>query len=456
MAKFSFFSFNWLGSEERKQKKAELELKQRELDLKEKTLLQLGTKEQLDQDTVEATRAYRSVRLIGKTCLVVLNDGTTLSKEEPGLLEEVRKATDEASIIEMFTKYDKYTDREEEKEEHALVVSNIGVLKGHEDFLIQGENVYLKGVNLVIPPVVLSSFIELVEKIDGMYENIEEGCTSCDIEELEEQYEALKMFWRWTSLNPIENSREDLIRFVKENDITITANGLLVCYRRVVKKGGDNHELIGFISNQYAKLKKWKKAPKNYWVWKDLTLTDYEPSPGREDECEGNLEELYLDLPNMQKHSFTDNHTRRKNIVIGSIYKEDEDKIDTNNLRDCSSGLHCGSKAFGFDGFGDVGVIVLVNPMYVRSVPVSDAHKMRVSEMYILNIADLEEYSESVEKAEITDYSNEYCSQTLEELEQMIKDKKIDKISCQDNLPAISIVDVEAIRNMLKDRIIEI
>ena len=43
-----------------------------------------------------------------------------------------------------------------------------------------------------------------------------------------------------------------------------------------------------------------------------------------------------------------------------------------------------------FDSFGDTGVIALVNPMFVRSVPVSDANKMRVSEMFLTKIADKE------------------------------------------------------------------
>ncbi len=460
--KFSFFSFTWLSSEERKLKKQELDLKKAELLLKEKGLEKKEEeslqKEFMAQVMAAPVKPYHSVRVIGKTCMVVLNDGTTLSKDDPELLGKVRQAQNEEEVIELFTKTEKVG--EDVAEERVLVGRNLDVLKDHPDFIVEGENVRLKGVNLLIPPIVLASFIELLEKIEGEWNHDLKGSTTSDPVELEKQYEALKMFWYWTAMNPIESSRQSLIDFIRKNDITITTNGLLLMYRRVVKKKGKgNHELIQFISNQYAKIKKWKKSPKNYWVWAaddgTLELRDYGGGNGIE-KNHGNLEDLYLDLPNMQIHSYTDAHTRTKDIRIGAIYKEDEDRIDLDNNVSCGAGLHVGSRAFGFSGFGDVGVVVLVNPMYVRSVPNHECSKMRVSEMFIVNEAELSEYEELVEDGEVLDYSKEYCSETLEELEQMLQDKKIDKISCQTNLPAISMVDVAAIKEMLRQRIVQI
>jgi len=451
--KFSFFSFQWLSSEERKLKKQELELKKEELLLKEKRLNkeepEVLQKEFMEQVLTAPTKPFKSVRVIGKTCMVVLNDGTTLSKDDPELLGKVRQAQNEEDIISLFTKTDRIV--EDDKEERDLVGKNLDVLKNHPDFIVEGENVKLKGVNLWIPPIVLASFIELLEA---------EEMEVADATDIIKQYEALKMFWYWTAMNPIESSRQSLIDFIKKNDITITTNGLLLMYRRVVKKKGKgNHELIQFISNQYSKIKKWKKSPKNYWVWAaddgTLELRDYDGGNGIE-KNHGNLEDLYLDLPNMQTHTYTDGHTRTKDIRIGAVYKEDEDKINLDNNVSCGAGLHVGSKAFGFSGFGDVGVIALVNPMYVRSVPNHECSKMRVSEMFIVNEADLSEYEELVEDGEVLDYSQEYCSETLEELEKMLNDKKIDKISCQTNLPAISMVDVAAIKEMLKQRIVQV
>ena len=67
-------------------------------------------------------------------------------------------------------------------------------------------------------------------------------------------------------------------------------------------------------------------------------------------------------------------------------------------------------------------MIALVNPMYVRSVPNHECEKMRVSEMFIAAVAELNEYEELVEDGEILDYSNVYCKESLEELEQMLKE----------------------------------
>lgn len=78
---------------------------------------------------------------------------------------------------------------------------------------------------------------------------------------------------------------------------------------------------------------------------------------------------------------------------------------------------------------------------------------MRVSECFIAAVAELEEYTELTEGTEVLDYSNIYSSQTLEELEKMLEGKTFEKIACQEFLPAIPLVDIENIKEMLKLRI---
>lgn len=112
-----------------------------------------------------------------------------------------------------------------------------------------------------------------------------------------------------------------------------------------------------------------------------------------------------------------------------------------------------GAVGFGFDGFGDVGVLALVNPMKVRSVPKSQTKKMRVSEMFIAGIMELNEYQELVEDDGIEDYSQEYYNLSVEELTDMVKQRNFDGISCQDNLPALSLLDIGKIQAELKSRI---
>ena len=172
--KFSFFSFQWLSSEERKLKKQELELKKEELLLKEKRLNkeepEVLQKEFMEQVLTAPTKPFKSVRVIGKTCMVVLNDGTTLSKDDPELLGKVRQAQNEEDIIELFCKTESV---KEDEEETKLVAGNLDILKGHEDFVVEGDRVKMKGVNLWIPPIVLASFIELLEKMETVWDENE-------------------------------------------------------------------------------------------------------------------------------------------------------------------------------------------------------------------------------------------------------------------------------------------
>ena len=106
-----------------------------------------------------------------------------------------------------------------------------------------------------------------------------------------------------------------------------------------------------------------------------------------------------------------------------------------------------------FDSFGDTGVIALVNPMFVRSVPVADAHKMRVSEMFIATIADKEEFDNL---NELIDFSTEYCSSTLEDLQMELSNKVFEKLSCQNNLPITSLKEIIDITKILSERIVKV
>ena len=299
----------------------------------------------------------------------------------------------------------------------------------------------------------MAYFISLLENINNT-SNINE------INNLKEEFNALLMFTFWLLLNPIESSRNDCLTFIKKNDIRLTSNGLLVCYRKVVSRGSNNKELIKFISENYFKIKKWKKSTKNYNVHYGestgyflMGLANNDHQGSNDKSFIGNLHELYQNLHTLKENTYTDNHTKTKTIKIGSIYKEDEDRIDLDNTIPCSSGLHIGSKQFMFDSFGDTGVIALVNPMFVRSVPVVDAHKMRVSEMFIATIADKEEFDNL---NELIDFSTEYCSSTLEDLQIELSNKVFEKLSCQNNLPITSLKEIIDITKILNERIIKV
>lgn len=106
-----------------------------------------------------------------------------------------------------------------------------------------------------------------------------------------------------------------------------------------------------------------------------------------------------------------------------------------------------------FSGFGDTGVLALVNPSKVRSVPYYEGNKMRVSEMFIAAVVDIEEYKNSVSDSDIADYSQDYFNQSVEELEEIVKSKKFDTLTCQEQLPAVSMLNIEEIKNSLKKKV---
>ena len=461
-----FKPWTWFKSEERALKMEQLRLSIRHQEL----MLQRMEREMAnaiivrDNDKVPPNASfdlgdikavpYKSLRLMNDTVHVILMDGTPLSKDgiDRSFYDRVKQCDSELEVISLFFSPATVVEGNskdvlvETEQERAEVIANIRVLKNNPTFIIKGEDVYLKGINLAMPASVVGSFIEIEEK----------RLLDPTNDDLPEAHQALKMFWYWTALNPIESSRKDLLGFVRSRDITITNNGLLVMYRRVVSKGKKDKELVEFISNSYAKIKKWKKSPTNYFVVRGEKgeYTFEKNGVCANGENLGSLQELYLDLPNMDVNTYTDAHTRTKDIRVGYVYKEDEDKIDLNNMVDCSNGLHVGSHEFGFNSFGDTGVMALVNPAKVRSVPVSDTNKMRVSEMFIAAIMSLEDYKESTLNGEINDYSQEYFNTSVEELEQAVSRRDFSAYNCQDNKVSVNMATITEIKDALKKRVV--
>lgn len=442
----NIFGFTWLNSKERAELKRLKEKQSTPALASETATATKGYEKAYNRLEYEETlqKPFKNIYFNNDVVTVVFSSGVVVSREgaTSEFVKELALSKTEDQIYGALAllgyKGDKIPEDDNTKAEQSLVEHNLDALSGHPEFIISGTDVFLKNVGLALPPIVASAFIQAIEK----------GETDV--------YNALKMFWLWTSLNPIESSRNDLLNFVRVNDIKITKNGLLQMYRRVVHSGNKNKALTEFVSNQYTKIKKWKKSAKNYWVWGaddgKLELRDFGGTNGIETNF-GNLEVLYLDLPNLAENVYTDSHTHRKVIKVGQIYQEDEDKIDLDNTQACSSGLHVGALGFGFDGFGDTGVLALVNPMKVRSVPKSQTKKMRVSEMFIAGVMELGEYQKLIEDENIDDYSQEYFNASVEELTGMVKDRKFDGISCQDNLPALSLSDISKVEAELKSRV---
>lgn len=457
------FSFDWLRSSERKELQAlQLENAKLENELLKKQLeeysdIRENFYEPVINDVEEPkSRPFQKMIYRDGSITIVTWDGDTISSEiTPEIFKEISSCTSLVQIIDILSNLEvvpPVKGRDDSEDDIALVEESKHILLGDKDFEKRGNDLFLKGVNLALVPVVLASFIEIAEKISAESDTVVYG-------ELEEYNEALKMFWRWTALNPIESSRRDLLTFVKQNDISITSNGLLELFRRICKvENTTNNELLEYVSEQYIKVKKAKKGPGNFLVYKEsgeYTLYKNDPELALGDlEYIGNLKDLYNTLKESEENIYTDNYTHTKEIKIGYVYKEDENKIDLDNTVSCSNGLHAGSRSFGFDGAGDTGVCVLVNPMKVRAVPTYSNNKMRVSEMFIMGIMDEDKFKK--EESSISTLSQEYSSIILEEIETLLKDKSYEKLECKGNKPKVAIQDIVDITDVLRNRIVKL
>lgn len=388
--------------------------------------------------------------------VVDCNNDTFFGEVEKDVVE-LLKTADTKEIIRLLTPEkveSKGSDFDVEKEEKEIVKPFLGIFEGVGDFEVVGNSIFFKNIRSVeIPPLIVARFVELLE---GIKHNVIRP--NFEGEQLKEELKSLKAFTYWLLLNPIESARKDALDFIRKNQLPITSNGMLVTFRKVVSKGKSNKELVKFISESYFKVKKNKKSPKNYEVFDDNPLVCISGNKRHDyNNHVGNLYELYHNLSQFEENIFTDNHTRSKVIKIGEVYKEDEDKVDLDNNKNCSSGLHSGSLSFGsFNSFGDTGVICLVNPMKIRSVPVSDCSKMRSSELFPVAIIDFNDYRKFVETQEIAELSEVYYNESIEFLQEALKNKQFDKLTCQDNLFEMNPREILNVTEILKNRVVSI
>ena len=427
------FTFDWLFSKERKklqQKVEELEQKVEEL----------------------YSQPYKKVRSIDGNITVVLNNGDILNGKEEGLLEKIVEAKSEEEVIRLLKP-------KEESKEIIVPEDDLLIFKDNADFEIKDGKLYLKDINCVIPELIVATFIEILEKQEGEGGKLPFLEQTEKLTELQEQFEALRLFTLKLFLNPIESSRNDLLRFIKNNDIRLTNTGNLILYRNLVAIGETEKKLTEFISANYFKVKAQKKSPKNYWIWAedDGSFTLLKEKPQKESDGIGshlgNLYDLYSKIGELEENNFTSWHNKGKyNIQIGKLYKIDDADIDLDNTTCHSGGLHAAHVGYNYSGYGDTKVVVLVSPAKAITVPLGDMGKLRTTEMFICCIND-KEYGEHFEETEVTSFDEEYNNLTVTELEESIRNKSFSAVSIQDEVANLTPIDMECVKEILKNRI---
>lgn len=310
------------------------------------------------------------------TVTVVLNNGEIISSSE---------CTDE-----MFAKI--YNNQEDEdyvksilipefKNKQTIVAEKKNLMEDLEysQYLTaKGSSVYLLDISELSVPEDLVEAILLAEK-----------------EEDEELIQSYLNFWTLVSLNPDSRCRQNLFWFLNKYGMTISRSGLFVAYRNVkIKKAGVSIDpkLANFISSEYARIKFIsKKSPKDYLVLK--TVDGYVLTKTSCDNTIGNLSDLYKQLSDVEVSTvYTDGYTGKFEIKLGEIVSMPREKCDSVQENSCSRGLHVAGKTWLKENyFGEVGLMVLVNPADVVAVPpIDDYGKMRTCAYYPVSIVEFD------------------------------------------------------------------
>lgn len=272
-----------------------------------------------------------------------------------------------------------------------------------DEFTLEGGYLFYKNIPYALPDL-------LVDKIVKAYD--EHEFWSSFIEDIT----PYTNFWGWCALNPNVHSRKQLFNFLDRAGIQITKDGMLVCYRNVnVQQEGDL-ELTEFVSQQYTRIKKWKKSPKDYIILRDssgnLQCTTIVTN---KDTVYGNLQGLYDNIDRFES-VFTDNYTGKFRIELNKPVVMDREKCDPDPDSDCSHGLHVGGASFLSSGnFGNKPIAVLVNPMNVVAVPTYNQWKMRVCEYMPFAIVEYDE-SGSIKPIDTEVIEFDYSKYSIDEL----------------------------------------
>jgi len=369
------------------------------------------------------------------------------------IAQKCKTATTEEIIALLTPSKEKEPENTVEQEESEIVKPFLGIFEGVDDFEVVGDKLFFKNIKSIeIPSLIAAAFVELIEK----HRDYVDGQIQTGYLEEDETYQSLKMFTLKLLLNPLEESRNQLLTFVRNNSIQVSRFGNLVLYRACYESNESN-ELVKFVAKEYLKLKAWKKAPRNYEVYdtvEGLKATD--KGEIYQDDYKGNLAKLYEELPKLQekgKHYYS-SHGKKK-IVIGDVYKIDDSEVDLNSDVCHSGGLHAANVSYNYSGYGDVNLVVLVNPAKTITVPTYDFGKMRVSEMMVVGI-NPNERGVHISEDFYADIDGNYHNYSLEELEHSLKNKSLESTSVSTAMSEVSLKDVENISNILKNRVVTI
>ena len=445
----SLFSLKWFRSNnQEKLEKLELEKKEKELEL-------------LNLQLKESKKLYKMLSLVNNNLTIVLQDGSIISKSNAteNDVQEIKLATSESEILRIVKdvniQQEKVTE-ELTREDIEMYSEGFELFKYLDDFYTEKNTVYLSGTNRSLPDLLVKKFIEIITRVDKVFseESLQDALSN------DEEYLSHKKFFMWCCLNPNAQSAEDLYGFLEKHNMKIDKHGNFYAYRRVKTVGNDSKELVDFISNTYNKIKAvWKKSPKKFKV---VTVPDSKKYELKQSDfnventeyiCLGDLEYLYLNLPNMKENRYTSAHTGQEDYRVGNVISMPRNEGDDDNSISCSKGFHASSKEYDYSGFGDQDILVIINPMHVLAVPKGEIGKLRTCRWFFAMTLEKDERyildEEDFNVLELGDIYNEKC---FEDIEEHVKNGFTQEVKRHTfTLPTLSSKELSTIINSLEE-----
>lgn len=414
------------------------------------------------KENVEPTqKPYRKLKIVNNVLTIVLQDGSVISK--PNATEEdfkrARLTTTEEELLKIACDTDGLVDKsiqEKEFKKAKELVDGVKVLEGLSDFERVENTIYLKGTGRSLPPLLIEKFATIVNRVGTTPYAYDDGLVFSDILEEDAEYQALKRFFLWCCLNPRAEVADKLYNFLVENSFRITKQGFFVALRNVVTvQGTGDKELVKFVSNAYNKVKAvWKKKPSDYYVWGEddgNLVFSKDSEPDGINKFHGNLQDLYLDLPNMQENRFTDDYTKTFDIRIGKVVNMPPEECSW-STRDCAeAGLHFTANQIHYVGCGDTSVLMLINPMKVVGIGTS---KGRCYEYLPIMTVDREEATTILHDLDFDtlELDEDFVVRELENLVTKAKEGFSKEAKKYDfNLPVLSSIQLNNIVASLED-----
>lgn len=180
--------------------------------------------------------------------------------------------------------------------------------------------------------------------------------------------EKWQKFWRLTSLIRHSKNRENFFNYVKNNNLTVTENGMVVAFRNMCSFNPDK------LLEHYQDLRNKKKSTD---VFFDDSCCIYPEKVG----YFSNSLKGFVENFNKSKKCYRSSHTgpNGKTYYFMNLTTSLPESECDFSQEECSQGIHVHSGKYNSSSYGDVKVAVLINPADVVNAPYQDHSKLRVS-----------------------------------------------------------------------------